>query len=169
MNCGNARHHHEHRHRRADWERAGSAAEDFAQRIARDAQRFGERIAEHATEFARDVAREFRRGPGFPTGPLADDVRGVLKDVRGLVADVIDGVDELIDRVFHDALRPADTWARVVTNREVECVACHRKIGAGEECHLNRRRDVREFRCLECGVPKPEPKADPKTEPPAGA
>ena len=159
---------HEHRRPRGDWERAGNAAEDFARRIVRDAQRFGERIAEHATEFARDVVRDFRRGPSFPTGPIADDVRGVLKEVRGLVAEVIDGVDELIGRVFHD-VPPADTWARVVTSREVECAGCHRRIGAGEECHLHRKRDDREFRCLECGVPKTESTTETKTEPPPGA
>ena len=150
----------DHRHRRGDdWERAGNAAEDFARRIARDAQRFGERVAEHATEFARDVAREWRHGAGFDPKPIGEDVRGVLKEVRGLVADVIDGVDELIGRLFQETPAPdsaPDTWTRVVTSREVDCVACGRRIGAGEECHLHRRRDGREFRCAECGPPKPE-------------
>ena len=148
----------EHRDRRGDWERAGSAAEDFARRIARDAQRFGERVAEHATEFARDVAREWQRGPSFDARPIADDVRVVLKEVRGLVAEVIDGVDELIGRVFQpEPAAATDTWARVVTNRDVTCAACNRKIGAGEECHLHRMPVGREFRCVECGPPKSEP------------
>jgi hypothetical protein len=149
----------DHRQRRGDdWERAGSAAEDFARRIARDAQRFGERVAEHATEFARGVAREWRHGPSFDPRPIADDVRVVLKEVRGLVAEVIDGVDELIGRVFQpEPAATTGTWARVVTNRDVTCVACNRAIGAGEECHLHRMPDGREFRCLECGPPKAEP------------
>jgi hypothetical protein len=149
---------HEHRPRR-DWDRAGNAAEDFARRIARDAQRFGERIAQHATEFTRDVAREFRHGPTFDTRPFADDIRGALKEVRGLVAEVIDGVDELIGRVFQPepGSTATDTWTRVVTSRDVGCVACNRKIGAGEECHLHRLPEGREFRCVECGPPKTEP------------
>jgi hypothetical protein len=155
---------HEHR-QRDDRDRAGSAAEDFARRIARDAQRFGERVAEHATEFARNVTREWQHGPGFDTTPLANDVRGVLKEVRGLVADVIDGVDELIGRVFHGEPEDAEArWARVVTNREITCAACGRGIGAGEECHLLRGRDTRAFRCVQCGPPKPA-----ETPPPPGA
>ena len=155
MNCG-----HEHRHRHDDdWARAGSAAEDFARRIARDAQRFGERVAQHATEFARDVAREWRHGPSFDARPFADDIRGALKEVRGLVAEVIDGVDELIGRVFQPepGTETTETWTRVVTSREVACVACNRRIGAGEECHLHRLPGSREFRCVECGPLKPEP------------
>lgn len=149
---------HEHSHRRREWDRAGHAAEDFARRIARDAQRFGERVAEHASGFARELAREWRHGPGYDTAPMAEDAKAVLKEVRGLVADVIDGVDELIGRVFQGgAPESAETWARVVTSREVDCVACGRHIGAGEECHLHRRPDGREFRCAECGPPKAEP------------
>ncbi len=153
---------HEYRHRRTDWDRAGHAAEDFARRIARDAQRFGERVAEHASGFAREVAREWRHGPGYDTKPMAEDVKHVLKEVRGLVGDVIDGVDELIGRLFQDApAETAETWARVVTSREVDCVACGRHIGAGEDCHLRRRRDGRDFRCAECGPPKPAPESPP--------
>jgi len=150
---------HEHRPRRGDWDRAGNAAEEFARRIARDAQRFGERVAEHASGFAREIAREWRHGPGFDTKPMAADVRGMMKEVRGLVGDVIDGVDELIGRLFQDAPdRPAEPpWTRVVTNREVACIACGRKIGPGEECHLHRRAEAREFRCAECGPPQAEP------------
>lgn len=162
---------HEHRHDRHDDARDGHAAEDFARRIARDAQRFGERIAEHAAEFARETAREFRHGRSLDPTLVADDVRGVLKDVRGLVTDVIDGVDELLARFFppEPADAPADApaedvWARVVTNREVPCVACGRAIGAGEECHLHRRRDGRDFRCAECGPPAPAARG-PETPP----
>ncbi len=149
---------HEHRHRHRDWDRAGGAAEEFARRIARDAQRFGERVAEHATEFARNVAREWRHGPTFDTRPIADEIRGALKEARELVAEVINGVDDLIGRVFQPESTESDgVWARVVTSREVACVGCGRKIGAGEECHLHRNRDAREFRCAECGPPKTEP------------
>jgi hypothetical protein len=148
----------EQRHRRTDWDRAGNAAEDFARRIARDAQRFGERVAEHATEFARDVAREWRHGAGFDPKPISEDVRSVLKEVRGLVADVIDGVDELIGRVFQpEAAGGPETWVRVVTSREVACAGCGRRIGAGEECHLHRSPGGRAFRCAECGPPAPKP------------
>ena len=151
-NCGP-----EFRHRRGDWDRAGSAAEEFARRIARDAQRFGERVAEHANGFAREIQREWRHGPGFDTKPMREDVRGMLKEVRGLIGDVIDGVDELIGRIFRPETEEAtSTWTRVVTNREVGCVACGRRIGAGEECHLHRRAEGREFRCADCGPPAPQ-------------
>jgi hypothetical protein len=61
-------------------------------------------------------------------------------------------------RLFQDAKADAaeQPWSRVVTNREVGCAACGRKIGPGEECHLRRRADVREFRCAECGLPAAE-------------
>jgi hypothetical protein len=144
---------HDHRHGCGPRE-PGDATGEFAQRIARDAQRFGERVAEHASEFARNVAREWRHA-GFGTSRTADDVRGVLKDVRGLVADVIDGVDELLVRLVRP--EPADGWVRVVTSREVDCVGCRRRIGAGSECHLHRTREGREFRCAECGPPSDEP------------
>ena len=150
----------EHRHRRGDWDRAGTAAEDFARRIVRDAQRFGERVAEHASGFAREVAREWKHGPGgFDTKPMATDLQGMLREVRGLVGDVIDGVDQLIVRLFQDTKGEANDqpWTRVVTNREVTCAGCGRKIGPGEDCHLRRRADVREFRCAECGPPAAEP------------
>jgi hypothetical protein len=154
----------EHHYRRRDWDRAGSAAEDFARRIARDAQRFGERVAEHATEFARNVRREWEHGPGFDTTPISKDVRGMLKEVRGLVADVIDGVDDLIGRVFHPEGEEAGRWAKVVTNHEVTCAGCGRAIGAGEECHLLRRRDTRAFRCAQCG---PLQSSEPPPPPPS--
>jgi hypothetical protein len=152
----------EHRHRRGDWDwdRAGNAAEEFARRIVRDAQRFGERVAEHASGFAREVSREWRHGPGgFDTKPMAADLQRMLREVRGLVGDVIDGVDQLIVRLFQDAKGETtdQPWTRVVTNREVACAACGRKIGPGEECHLRRRADAREFRCVECGPPAAEP------------
>ena len=152
---------HEHHHRRRDWDRAGHAAEEFARRIARDAQRFGERVAEHASGFARELAREWQHGPGYDTKPMAEDAKGVLREVRGLVSDVIDGVDELIGRLFQGPSETAGTWSPVVTSREVDCVACGRHIGAGEECHLHRRPDGREFRCAECGPPKGEPNGPP--------
>lgn len=150
---------HEQRRRGDDWD----AAEEFARRVARDAQRFGERVAQHATEFARNVAREWRHGPGFDTTPLATDVRGMLREVRALVSDVIDGVDDLIGRVFQGEGEEPARWVRVVTSRAVDCTACGRPIGAGEECHLRRRRDGRDFRCATCGPP---PAAD---EPPPSA
>src|SRR5262245_3267392 len=154
----------EHRHRRGDWDRTGNAAEEFARRIARDAQRFGERVAEHASGFARELRREWHHGPGFDTGPMAADVQGMLKEVRALVGEVIDGVDELIVRFFQGGRGEAadQPWTRVVTNREVSCIACGRKIGPGEDCHLHRTAESREFRCTECGPPASEP-------PPAGA
>jgi hypothetical protein len=146
----------EYRHRDRDRDRAGSAAEDFARRIARDAQRFGERVAEHASEFARDVAREWRHGPGFDPKPIADDVRGVLREVRTLVAEVIEGADELLEKLFARPESP-NAWVRVVTSREVDCTGCGRRIGAGEDCLLRRTPAGREFRCAECGPPKAEP------------
>jgi hypothetical protein len=147
----------EFRQRRTDWDRTGTAAEEFARRIARDAQRFGERVAEHANGFAREISREWRHGPGFDTKPMREDVRGMLKEVRGLIGDVIDGVDELIGRIFHPGPEEAtNTWSRVVTNREVGCIACGRRIGPGEECHLHRRAEGREFRCADCGPPAPD-------------
>lgn len=153
---------HEHHHRRRDWDRTGHAAEDFARRIARDAQRFGERVAEHASGFARELAREWRHGPGYDTRPMADDAKAVMKEVRGLVSDVIDGVDELIGRLFQgDGEEKAPLWTRVVTNREVECAACGRRIGSGEECHLRRREDGRDFRCADCGPPDSGPTSEP--------
>ena len=166
MNCG-----HEHRHRN-EWDATGSAAEEFARRIARDAQRFGERVAKHATDFARDVAREWRHGPTFDTRPFADDIRDALKEVRTLVAEVIEGVDDLLGRVLQpEPAATTDTWARVVTNRDVACVACHRTIGAGEECHLRRMPGAREFRCTECGPPDGDTRGaeTPKSEPPPRA
>ena len=153
----------EERWRRRDHDRSGHAAEEFAGRIARDAQRFGERVAEHASHFAREIAREWKHGPGFDTKPMADDVRGMLNEVRGLVADVIGGVDELIVKLFqqpNERARHEDgpdagpaSWARVVTNREATCGGCGKKIGAGEDCHLRRGADIREFRCTDCGAP----------------
>jgi len=103
---------------------------------------------------------------------MADDVRGMLNEVRGLVADVIGGVDELIVKLFQQPHEracqdgPNDgpaTWARVVTNREATCGGCGRKIGPGEDCHLRRGADVREFRCTDCGAPAAEtpPQPDP--------
>jgi hypothetical protein len=160
--CGEERWH------RRDRDHRGHAAEEFASRIARDAQRFGERVAEHASHFAREIAREWKHGPGYDTRPMADDVRGMLNEVRGLVTDVIGGVDELIVRLFQQpGDRPRDdapaTWARVVTNREATCGACGKKIGPGEDCHLRRGADVREFRCTDCGAPAAEapPQPDP--------
>jgi hypothetical protein len=145
---------HEDRHRTGPGG-PGHAAEDFARRVARDAQRFGERIAEHAGAFARELRREWRHAQRGDAGPIADDVRGMLREVRGLVADVIDGVDDLLVRTFHpDAPEP---WARVVTSREVECGGCGRPIGAGEECHLQRRTGGRTFRCAACGPPSDVP------------
>src|SRR5438046_1828824 len=89
-------------------------------------------IARRSRGSARELAREWRHGPGYDTAPMAEDAKAVLKEVRGLVADVIDGVDELIGRVFQGgAPETAETWARVVTSREVDCVACGRHIGAG--------------------------------------
>jgi hypothetical protein len=144
----------EHRHR-SD---AGQAAEEFARRIVRDAQRFGERVAEHASGFARKLEREWHHGPGFDTKPMAADLQGMLREVRGLVGEVVDGVDQLIVRLFQDArgVRADEPWTRVVTSREVTCAACGKRIGAGDECHLRRRPDVREFRCVECGPPAAE-------------
>lgn len=149
---------HEHHRRRGDWRRGGDAVEEFARGIARDAQRFGERVAGHASEFAHNVAREWRHDSATDGRTIADDVRGVLKEVRGLVAEVIDGVDELIGRVFQPEPGGApDAWVRVVTSRDAACVACGRRIGAGEECHLHRRPEGREFRCAACGPPTAEP------------
>ena len=158
---------HWRRHERGR-DRSGHAAEEFAGRIARDAQRFGERVAEHASHFAREIAREWKHGPGYDTRPMADDVRGMLSEVRSLVADVIGGVDELIVRIFQQpGDRPHEegpaTWARVVTNREATCGSCGKKIGPGEDCHLRRGTEVREFRCTDCGAPAAEtpPQPDP--------
>ena len=160
--CGEERWHRQNRDGDRDRDRGrdrgGHAAEEFAHRIARDAQRFGERIAEHASHFAREIAREWKHGPGYDTRPMADDMRGMLNEVRGLVADVIGGVDELIVRMFQQpGERARDegpaTWARVVTNREATCGGCGKKIGPGEDCHLHRGPDIREFRCTDCGVP----------------
>jgi hypothetical protein len=149
----------EHRHR-AD---TGHAAEEFARRIVRDAQRFGERVAEHASGFARKLEREWHHGPGFDTKPIAADLQNMLREVRSLVGDVVDGVDQLIVRLFQDARGEArgeaadEPWTRVVTSREVTCAACGKTIGAGDECHLRRRPDVREFRCVACGPPAEQP------------
>jgi len=155
----------EHWHRR-DRDRSGHPAEEFAQRIARDAQRFGERVAEHASHFAREIAREWKHGPGFDTKPMAADVRGMLNEVRGLVADVIGGVDDLIVRMFQNTNERTrdegpETWARVVTNREATCGSCGKKIGPGEDCHLRRGADFREFRCTDCGAPAAAPPPPP--------
>jgi hypothetical protein len=162
--CGEERWHR----RDHDRDRRGHAAEEFAGRIARDAQRFGERVAEHATHFAREIAREWKHGPGYDTRPMADDVRGMLNEVRGLIGDVIGGVDELIVKLFQkpEARSQDDapaTWARVVTNREATCGACGKKIGPGEDCHLRRGAEFREFRCTDCGAPAAEapPQPDP--------
>ena len=160
---------HWRRHERGR-DRSGHAAEEFAGRIARDAQRFGERVAEHASHFAREIAREWKHGPGYDTRPMADDVRGMLNEVRSLVSDVIGGVDELIVRMFQQPnARLGDdepaTWTRVVTNREATCGGCGRKIGPGEDCHLRRGTDIREFRCTDCGAPTAD--APPPPPPPA--
>jgi hypothetical protein len=158
--CGNEQHHHR---RRGDWDDVGHAAEDFARHIARDAQRFAERIAGHASEFARDLSREWRRFDrrGVDVGPVGDDVRAVLKEVQTFVTEVVDGVDGLIERVLRREPEPAaEPWARIVTTREATCTGCGRRIEPGEECHLRRWRDGRDFRCATCGPP-----AEPKSEP----
>ena len=54
---------------------------------------------------------------------------------------------------------------RAVTNREATCGACGRKIGPGEDCHLRRGADFREFRCTDCGAPAAAPPPPPN---PAG-
>jgi hypothetical protein len=161
--CGEQRSHRQDAGQERGRERSAHAAEEFAHRIARDAQKFGERVAEHASHFAREIAREWKHGPGYDTRPMAEDVRGMLGEVRSLVGDVIGGVDELIVRLFQQTgERPRReatpdespaTWARVVTNREVTCGGCGKKIGAGEDCHLRRDADIREFRCTDCGAP----------------
>jgi hypothetical protein len=151
--------HHDSGRGRRDWDDVGRAAEEFARHIARDAGQFGERIAAHAGEFARRMSREFRQARQQGADWDGDDVRAVLNGVRTILTDVIDGVDELIDRVFGSGGRedrtPADEWVRVVANREMSCGACGRGIGSGEDCHLRRHAGGREFRCVECGVPKP--------------
>ena len=157
--CG---HEHQDRRERSEWDDVGRAAEEFARRIARDASHFGERIAEHASAFARHVAREWReheRAGGDWTG---GDVRAVLHEVRTIVTGVIDGVDELIERVFHPDSAPApqpdpasEGWVRVVTSRDATCGGCQRRIEPGEECHLHRTAAGREFRCAQCGPPRP--------------
>ncbi len=151
-------HHDPFSHGRGDWDDVGRAAEDFARRIARDAGQFGERIATHASELARRMSREWRDARRHGAAWDGEDVRVVLKEVRAMVTDVIDGVDELIDRVLgggrdREARGGANEWVPVVANREATCGACGRRIGSGEECHLRRHADGREFRCAECGVP----------------
>jgi hypothetical protein len=161
--CG---HDHERRESRGDWDDVGHAAEDFARHIARDAQRFAARVAGHASEFARDFAREWRRFDrhGLDTAPLGDDVRAVLKDVQTFVSEVVDGVDGLLDKVMRrDSDSAAGVWSKIVTTREAACIACGRRIEPGEECHLRRRRDGRDFRCATCGPPPEQPKPEPGT------
>ncbi len=151
---------HDHGRQRSDWHDVGSAAEDFARRVARDASKFGERLAEHASAFAGNISREWRRHQRHGTEWRGDDVRAVLKEVRGILTDVVDGVDELIERFVRPSREsepPEGAWTRVVTSREVTCGSCARPIGAGEECHLRRREGGREFRCIACG---PTPVAD---------
>jgi hypothetical protein len=127
--------------------------------VARTAEEFARRVASDAGQFARRMSREWRHARRHGADWGEDDIRAVLKGVRAILTDVIDGVDELIDRVFSGGERgerpPAAEWTRVVANREAACGACGRRIGPGEECHLRRCADGREFRCAECGVPKP--------------
>jgi hypothetical protein len=142
---------------RRDWDDIARTTEEFARRVAGEAGEFGERVATHAGEFARRLSREWRHARRQGANWGEDDVRALLKGVRAIVTDVIDGVDDLIDRVFNgderEARTPTDGWVRVVTNREASCGACGGRIGPGEECHLRRRADGRDFRCAACGVP----------------
>jgi hypothetical protein len=151
---------HEAGRGRRDWDDVGRAAEDFARRLARDARRFADRLAGHASEFARDMGwqRPWRHEGACRPG-TASDVRGILEGVRGVLGEVLDGVDELIGRIFPEPPAPGPAgWVRVTSNHQVTCVACGRPIGAGEECHLRRRADGRDFRCLACG-PEPTPES----------
>jgi hypothetical protein len=158
------------REERQNWEDIGRAAETFARRVARDASRFAERLQEHTTDFAYDVRREWRRDRhrhrhhrrhGFACRqPSADDVRRVFNDVRGVLADVLDGIDELIERVFpagaeEEEDEGREAWERMVSNRDVTCVACGRAIAVGDEVWARRAADVMEYRCMTCGTEQP--------------
>ncbi|MBI3782372.1 MAG: hypothetical protein HY270_03115 [Deltaproteobacteria bacterium] len=142
------------------WEQVGRAAEDFARRVARDAGRFAERLQEHSSELAHDVARDWRRarrrhrhwqGHSCRAG-AADDVRRVFEDIRGVVAGVLDGIDDLIDTVFaQPAAEPPADWEKIVSNREVSCIACGRPVAVGDEAYLQRRESAVEYRCQSCG------------------
>jgi len=151
------------------WEQVGRAAEDFARRVARDAGRFAERLQEHSSELAGDLSREWRRSRrrhhrhhdrARRCATSSDDVRRVFDDVRGLVADVLDGIDELITTVFQrGGDEPAAEWARVVSNREVDCGACGLMLAVGEEILTRRAATGIEYRCLACES-QPRPSGD---------
>ncbi len=155
----------DHRHYDSDWESIGRAAEDFARRVARDAGKFAERMEEHAGEFARDIGRDWRRARrGYRhacrRAAAAPEVRRIFEDIRMVLTDVIDGVDELIERIFAEPTAGREEeWVQLVANREAACAGCKRTIAAGDEAHARRTADGREFRCLTCGVPPPEPSA----------
>ena len=160
------------------WEQVGRAAEDFARRVARDAGCFAERLQEHSSELAGDLSRGWRRSrrrhqrhrhQAQRCATSSDDVRRVFDDVRGLVADVLDGIDELITSVFQrggDA--PAAEWARVVSNRDLECGACGRPLAVGEEILTRRAATGVEYRCLAC-EPQSRSPGDPPASPESGA
>lgn len=163
--------------RHENWEHVGRAAEDFARRVARDANKFAERMEEHAGEFARDAARDWRRAQRHcrrawqhMSGP---EVRRVFEDVRSMLTDVLEGVDELIERVFgetpSDAARGADAepeWTRVITNRDTTCGGCECRIGAGENAFVRHDGDTVLFRCVDCGTPHSEGPASSNSTPP---
>lgn len=150
------------------WEDLGRAAERFARRLARDTGTFAERIQEHAGEFARDVSRDWKRHTGpwsshgcrEKRGPA--DVRRVFDELREMLSGVVEGVDEFVDRVFPERENAAaETWVRMVHNRDAICAKCGRTITAGEEGFVRRASTGKEFRCLGCGV-------SPSTTEPAG-
>ena len=140
---------------RDNWQHLGRAAEHFARRVARDARKFASRMEEHAGDFAGEVQREWRCGARTAKHAMpgsADDVRRVFEDIRGVLAAVLEGVDELITDVFSGGA--AEPWTRVVSNRDATCAGCGRAVAAGAEAWVRRRPGGREFRCVECGVPK---------------
>jgi hypothetical protein len=140
---------------RDNWQHLGRAAEHFARRVARDARRFAARVEEHAGDFAGEVRREWHSGRAFPGS--TDDVRRVFEDVRGVLSAVLEGVDELITDVFSGGA--SEPWTRVVSNRDASCAGCGRTVAAGAEAYVRRQAGGREFRCVDCGVPKDAPAA----------
>jgi len=140
------------------WEHLGRAAEHFARRVARDARKFAERVEAHVGEFAHDVQHEWhcgRRTSWAGHEGAGEDARRVFQDIRGVLVAVLDGVDEFITRAFHE--QGEERWARIVCNHDVTCGKCGRAVAAGQEAHVRRTAEHREFRCLDCGVPGGSP------------